>query len=103
MNEAIFGYLLFLRFLITVSQVHFGATWPHSFALIARAKITDASVLRKVALEGHRFTPTEALKAGLVDAIASGDTEGVLAKAQELAQSVSDRAKPGAWGLIRVS
>lgn len=66
-------------------------------------KITDPVVLRKVALEGFKFTPQEALKAQLVDAVASGETEGVLAKAQEIANSVSDRAKPGAWGLIRVS
>ena len=83
--------------------MHFGAAWPQSFSYIFRPKVTDHITLRKVALEGHRFTPAEALEAKLVDAIAPGDTEGVLRKAQELAASVSDRAKPGAWGLIRVS
>ena len=74
------------------------------FCLLAKGKITDAAVLRKVALEGARITPQEALKDNLIDAIApSGSTADVLAKAQEIAASVSDRAKPGAWGLIRVS
>lgn len=85
------------------AQVHFGAAWPQSFMYIFRPKVTDFVTMRKVALEGHRFTPAEALQANLIDAIASGDTEGVLAKALELGESVSDRAKPGAWGLIRVS
>lgn len=65
--------------------------------------MTDATVVRKIALEGHRFTPQEALEAKLIDAIASSDTESVLAKAHEVAEAVSGQAKPGAWGLIRVS
>lgn len=70
---------------------------------IMRARVSDASLLRKIALEGHRFTPREALEAKLIDAVASDDTEGVLAKAQELAESVSGQARQGAWGLIRVT
>ena len=84
-------------------QVHFGANWPYPFSYIARAKITDAQVLRRVALEGHRFTPQEALKAGLVDHLVQGDTEDVLRKAQEVAVVASGQAQAGAYGLIRVS
>ncbi|KAF7795971.1 hypothetical protein EIP86_007140 [Pleurotus ostreatoroseus] len=68
---------------------------------IARARVHDAVLLRKIALEGHRFTPQEALEAKLIDAVASGDTDGVLAKAHELAETVCVQAKAGAWGLIR--
>ena len=70
---------------------------------IARARVHDAVLLRKIALEGHRFTPQEALEAKLIDAVASGDTDGVLAKAHELAETVCVQAKAGAWGLIRVT
>lgn len=83
--------------------MHFGAAWPYPFGFIVHAKVTDAQTVRKIALEGHRFAPSEALKSGLVDHIVAGDTEDVLAKAQEVAQVVSANAQTGAWGLIRVS
>jgi len=66
-------------------------------------KVGDTNLHRKIALEGHRFTPKEALAAGLVDHIAPGGTaEAVLHKARELAESVDSLAKGGAWGLIKV-
>lgn len=83
-------------------QVHFGAAWPYPFALVVHAKVTDAQTVRKIALEGHRFTPAEALKCGLVDHIVPGSTEDVLDKALRVAESVSGQAQAGAWGLIRV-
>lgn len=67
--------------------------WPHSFATILTAKIGDAQVRRKIALEGHRFTPPEALNAGIVDHIVSGNTAAVLAKAEELALTVGVKAQ----------
>ena len=68
-----------------------------------RVKITDANLLRKVALEGHRFTPKEALAAGLVDHIVPGDSaDAIFQKARELAESVDHLAKGGVWGLIKV-
>ena len=66
-------------------------------------KIGDANLHRRIALEGHRFTPKEALAAGLVDHIVPGDSaEAVLDKARELAESADSLAKGGAWGLIKV-
>lgn len=82
--------------------MHFGAPWPNPFGLIVQAKVTDAQTVRKIALEGHRFTPPEALKYGLVDHVAQGTTEDVLSKALDVAESVSGQARGGAWGLIRV-
>lgn len=48
---------------------------------------------RKIALEGYRFTPPEALNAGIVDHIVSGNTAAVLAKAEELAVTVGVKAQ----------
>ncbi|PCH42312.1 ClpP/crotonase [Wolfiporia cocos MD-104 SS10] len=84
-----------------MNEIHFGAAWPLSFAAILRAKVTDPRIQRKIALEGHRFTPAEAQATGLVDEIVQGDTEAVLARAQALGESVSGQAVPGAWGLIK--
>ncbi|KAJ7284633.1 ClpP/crotonase-like domain-containing protein [Mycena rebaudengoi] len=84
-----------------MNEVDFGAVWPHSFAGILIAKIGDGQVRRKIALEGHRFTPKEALDAGIVDLLAPGNTAAVLAKAEELALTVGVKAQSGVWGLIK--
>ncbi|KIY43795.1 ClpP/crotonase [Fistulina hepatica ATCC 64428] len=84
-----------------MNEVHFGAVWPLSFAVLLRAKVGDGILHRKIALEGHRFTPREALEAGLVDHIVVGNTEAVLAKAEEVADAVAPNAKTGVWGMIK--
>ena len=68
----------------------------------------DASLRRRIALEGHRFTPTEARAAGIVDRLAncSGTsvelgTEVVLKEATKLAKEVSALPKEGVWGTIK--
>lgn len=90
-------------------QVHFGSIWPLSFAALLRAKFPSHYLHRKIALEGHRFSPSEAQKDGLVDFlvgsdyVAKGAVEGgVLGKATELADKVGGSAKGGVWGLIKV-
>lgn len=84
-------------------QIHFGSSWPLSFSTTLRIKVGNANLHRKIALEGHRFTPQEALATGLVDRIAPGDSaEAVLQMARELAESVDSLPKGGAWGLIKV-
>ena len=65
-------------------QVHFASVWPLSFAAVLRAKWGDHRLHRKIALEGHRFTPAEALDAGIVDYVVAGGTREVLAKAEEV-------------------
>lgn len=67
-----------------------------------RTKVTDAATQRKIALEGHRFTPKEALAAGILDHIVEGNTAAVLAKAEEVAETVSPLAREGVWGIIKV-
>ncbi|KIM84302.1 hypothetical protein PILCRDRAFT_818642 [Piloderma croceum F 1598] len=86
---------------ITMNEIHFGAPWPLSFAALLRAKVSDPTLHRKIALEGHRFTPREALEAGFVDHIVQGDTAVVLAKAEEIAESASSLAREGVWGIIK--
>jgi len=52
-------------------------------------------------LEGVRFTPPEALQAGLVDHIVNGKTADIIARAEELAGTINGLAKGGVWGLIK--
>jgi enoyl-CoA hydratase/carnithine racemase len=89
------------RTLTNILPVDFGANWPASFVSIARAKVSRDTTLRKIALEGHRFTPREALDADLLDDIVAGGTEAVLERAIALAKEKAIKAKSGAWGLIK--
>ncbi|KAJ7116365.1 ClpP/crotonase-like domain-containing protein [Mycena epipterygia] len=86
---------------LCMNEVDFGAVWPHSFAGVLQAKIGDAQVRRKIALEGHRFSPKEALDAGILDHIVSGNTAAVLAKAEDIGLAVGVKAQSGVWGLIK--
>jgi enoyl-CoA hydratase/carnithine racemase len=93
---------------LCMNEIHFGAPWPLSLAAILNAKVSDPPLRRRIALEGHRFTPTEAYAAGIVDrlAICSGTsvelgTEIVLKEATKLAKEVSVLPKQGVWGTIK--
>ncbi|KAI0291910.1 ClpP/crotonase-like domain-containing protein [Multifurca ochricompacta] len=86
---------------LCMNEVDFGAAWAVSFAALVRAKVSGL-VARKFALEGHRFTPPEARDAGLVDEIVPGGTQGVLKRAQEIAQENAPKAREGVWGVIKV-
>ncbi|KAF8529807.1 ClpP/crotonase-like domain-containing protein [Gautieria morchelliformis] len=84
-----------------MNEVHFGAPLPHSFSEMLRSKSPDQQTLRKIALEGHRFTPSELLASGLVDIVVDGGSEAVLARASEIAEQWSVNACTGVWGLIK--
>ncbi|KAI0050460.1 ClpP/crotonase [Auriscalpium vulgare] len=86
---------------VCMNEIDFGAPWPISFGQLVLAKLTRSSVLRKLALEGHRFTPKEALDAEIVDEIVPGGTAGVVARAHELAESKAEKAQAGVWGAIK--
>jgi enoyl-CoA hydratase/carnithine racemase len=64
--------------------------------------VGDQRTQRRIALEGARLTPPEALEIGLVDQIVNGTTSDILAKAEQLAGTVGELAKGGEWGLIKV-
>lgn len=82
--------------------MHFGAPWPISFAGIVRSKFGNDPMKRKMALEGHRFTPQEALEVGIVDYVVNGNTAAVLARAEQLGDQWSGNAQGGVWGSIKV-
>ncbi|KAF8591110.1 ClpP/crotonase [Ramaria rubella] len=84
-----------------MNEVHFGAPLPTSFSELLKRKSKDDQTLRKIVLEGHRFTPPELLAAGLVDAVVDGGSEAVLAHAAELAEQWSTNARTGVYGLIK--
>lgn len=86
---------------LCMNEVHFGAVWPLSFAAILRAKFGDHRLQRKIALEGHRFVPSEALVDGILDHLVTGNTAAVIAKAEEIADKISANASAGVWGLIK--
>ncbi|KAI0787879.1 ClpP/crotonase [Fomes fomentarius] len=84
---------------ICMNEIHFGAGIPIGLIAVLQGKIRNPQTLRKVILEGHRFTPKEALEQGIVDHIVEGNTEDVLKAAQTLAAKVESLAKTGAWGV----
>ncbi|KAG0708185.1 ClpP/crotonase-like domain-containing protein [Suillus ampliporus] len=90
-----------------MNEIHFGAPWPLSFTAILNAKVGSPVTRRRVALEGHRFTPSEALREGIVDRLANSTgksvgngTEEVLEGAMKLANEVKMLASRGVWGAI---
>jgi enoyl-CoA hydratase/carnithine racemase len=87
---------------MSMNEIEFGAPWPTSFGALLRAKAPGAALHRAVALEGRRFTPQDALAAGLVDELAGPNTEAVLAAACERAAQAAPRARTGVWGIIKV-
>jgi len=86
---------------LCMNEVHFGSPWPHSFIAILKAKLGDHRLHRKIALEGHRYTPPEALQDGILDYIVKGNTVDILAKAEEIADKFGGNAVTGVWGLIK--
>ncbi|KZT12957.1 ClpP/crotonase [Laetiporus sulphureus 93-53] len=86
---------------VCMNEVHFGAGWPLAIAAVVRAKVSDARTHRKIALEGYRFTPQEAVEAGFIDHLVKGDSEAIIAKAMEVGDSASGMARMGAWGVIK--
>ena len=70
---------------------------------VLAAKAPNPQTLRKIVLEGHRFTPKEAHELGLVDHIVAGNTESLLAEAESMAGKLGSLAKSGAWGVNKVS
>ncbi|KAH9945289.1 ClpP/crotonase [Epithele typhae] len=85
---------------LSMNEIHFGAQIPTGLMAVLQEKAPSPNVYRKIVLEGHRFTPKEALGLGLVDKTsAAADTETLLAEAGALASTLAPLAKSGAWGV----
>lgn len=67
---------------------------------ILKAKLTAPQTIRKVILEGQRIGAPEALALGIVDDL-GGSGQEVVDKSVHLACKFADRARAGAWGLIK--
>lgn len=67
---------------------------------IAKAKITDATALRTIALEGQRIGAKQALEFRIVDELGSSGQE-VVDKAVKIGVKYAPKAKQQAWGLIK--
>lgn len=60
--------------------------------------------MRKIILEGHRFSSKAAVEAGLVDVAAPGEgAAGTLEAAREMANKVKGKASMDAYGSNKVS
>ncbi|OMH85049.1 Enoyl-CoA delta isomerase 1, peroxisomal [Zancudomyces culisetae] len=59
------------RGFICMNEVDLAMSLEPAMVSLVRSKLSDASNLRKCLLEGHRFTATEAVAVGLVDAAVS--------------------------------
>lgn len=70
----------------------------HGIGALPRLK-TNPNIARKMLLEAHRWTGEEALKDGIVDAIA--EPERMLDVAVDLAGKWAPKAKGGVYGLLR--
>ena len=73
---------------------------PQGMQAVLKAKLPNATVQRKVVLEGARIGAPEALATGIVDDLGA-DGDDVVQKALTLAGQVSPLAKAKAWGLIK--
>jgi len=83
-----------------MNEIHFGAPLTRGLATILKCKLSPPHLLRRFALEGHRFTPQELLDSSMVEALGNS-TEDVLTKAKELAEKHGANARTGTWGLIK--
>ena len=85
---------------VCMNEIEFGAPIPEGMMATLRSVVPDNNVMRKVVLEGHRFSAGEALRHGLVDFISEGEgyegPEGTLRRSVELAMQLRSRcAKNG--------
>lgn len=80
-----------------MNEIDFGAPLPHGLQMALASKIADMGTMRKIVLEGHRFSANEAQQAGFVDGTGESPKE-VLDKAVELAERLKGKAKMNAWG-----
>jgi len=89
------------RAMLCMNEIDFGAVIPTGMMGLLIEKASSPAVLRKLCNEGHRFEAEEALRAGLVDALAPSPDE-TIAMALKLAESVAPKARSGVWGAMKI-
>jgi enoyl-CoA hydratase/carnithine racemase len=87
--------------LTIIIQVFFGAALPPTAFAIMNYKLLSPQAVRKTALEGHRWTPSELLEAGVADELVEGGKGIVLKAAHALAEKQAPLAKTGLFGLMK--
>lgn len=84
---------------LCMNEIDFGAQLPHGLQQALASKIVHPQTMRKIVLEGHRFSAAEALEAGIVDAVSQdGGAAGTLELAKKLADKVKIKASKDVWG-----
>ncbi|KAH6608233.1 hypothetical protein Trco_004546 [Trichoderma cornu-damae] len=83
-----------------LNEVLFGVPLKPSMASLFRVKLPSDAALRRVALEGHRFTGPDAVNAGLADAVVSDD--GLADALRFVAErNLVEKARKGVYGTIK--
>ncbi|KAH7106534.1 ClpP/crotonase [Auriculariales sp. MPI-PUGE-AT-0066] len=83
----------------SMNEIHFGAPLPRGFVKLFNEKAANANLVRKVFLEGHRFTAQELIKEGLIDEVVEGDATKVREAAQALGNKLAPLSRTGVYGL----
>ena len=82
---------------ICMNEIEFGAPIPQGMMGAIRSVVASPLTLRKLVLEGHRFSAQEAKEHGLVDMLAEGGAAGTIQTAVELAKKLRSRCARNAW------
>ncbi|WFD37878.1 uncharacterized protein MJAP1_000825 [Malassezia japonica] len=84
-----------------MNEIEFGAPVPNGMMAAVKTVTQNPTVIRKIVLEGHRFSAKDAHAHGIVDVIANGPgyegSEGTLKKSIELATALRSRSAKNAW------
>ncbi|PWN54202.1 ClpP/crotonase [Violaceomyces palustris] len=88
---------------LCMNEIDFGAQIPAGLMASITSKVASPTVTRKIFLEGHRLSATEAKQDGVVDLVATAEEgyegpAGTLKLAKELAEKVKVKASRDAWG-----
>ena len=86
------------RGLLCLNELVFGAPLKPAMAAVFRHKLPPATY-RTLVLEAHRFGAEEALKAGIVDAIAPAGLDDALKFVEE--RGLVEKPKSGVYGTLK--
>jgi len=81
---------------LCMNEIEFGAHIPSGMLGTIKSVVKSFQTMRKLVLEGHRFTSQEALEHGLVDAVADSP-EAVLQTAMAMAEKLRSRSASNGW------